>query len=343
MANWDPPFPFDAKRIRPADEEYWDRYGPTPKAFVSLADRPAALGQPLRADHVDPRGVEAGRRLAVAERECQRPSQEHLDPAAMGFVFQPVRQQGLAASAGTTPFGVLFLCFSFFIIAAAVMLVALLFRLGIERRAGADRHAAGRRTVAATGRPAAAGRRAGRGRRRQPARRAGRNRLRRADAAGTAHLVAGRHRHALPAAPRDGREPGDRLRQRTCSSRCRPSGFRCDGWAGCPQRRLLAGQTVARKSRRSCRSAGNWRFEMAALLSPPLAPTAALLPGSRAATTCRRGAFFGAGAAALAALLALVWLRLAGGHDRRRPCGRRRKPACAWPCATPREIPAAAR
>ena len=37
MANWDPPFPFDAKRIRPADEAYWDRYGPTPKAFVSLA------------------------------------------------------------------------------------------------------------------------------------------------------------------------------------------------------------------------------------------------------------------------------------------------------------------
>jgi len=53
----------------------------------------------------------------------------------MGFVLQPIKQQALAASAGTTPFGVLFLCFSFFIIAAAVMLVALLFRLGIEQRA----------------------------------------------------------------------------------------------------------------------------------------------------------------------------------------------------------------
>ena len=53
----------------------------------------------------------------------------------MGFVFQPVKQQGLAAAAGTTPFGVLFLAFSCFIIVAAVMLVALLFRLGIERRA----------------------------------------------------------------------------------------------------------------------------------------------------------------------------------------------------------------
>lgn len=36
MARWDPPFPFDAKRIRPADEDYWKHYGPTPKAFVAL-------------------------------------------------------------------------------------------------------------------------------------------------------------------------------------------------------------------------------------------------------------------------------------------------------------------
>jgi ABC-type lipoprotein release transport system permease subunit len=60
---------------------------------------------------------------------------ERLDPATMGLVFQPVKRQGLAAAAGTTPFGVLFLCFSFFLIAAAVLLVALLFRLGIDGRA----------------------------------------------------------------------------------------------------------------------------------------------------------------------------------------------------------------
>ncbi|MGA2059747.1 MAG: ABC transporter permease, partial [Thermoguttaceae bacterium] len=58
-----------------------------------------------------------------------------LDPAAFGLVFQPVKQQALAAAAGTTPFNVLFLAFSFFIIAAAVMLVLLLFRLGVEQRA----------------------------------------------------------------------------------------------------------------------------------------------------------------------------------------------------------------
>ncbi|HEX3869069.1 MAG TPA: FtsX-like permease family protein, partial [Pirellulales bacterium] len=41
----------------------------------------------------------------------------------------------MAASSGTTPFSMLFLGFSMFIIAAAVMLVMLLFRLNIEKRA----------------------------------------------------------------------------------------------------------------------------------------------------------------------------------------------------------------
>ena len=37
MNDWDPPFPYDPKRIRDADEDYWDDYKATPKAFVSTA------------------------------------------------------------------------------------------------------------------------------------------------------------------------------------------------------------------------------------------------------------------------------------------------------------------
>ncbi len=86
----------------------------------------------------------------------------------MGFVFQPVKRQGLAASAGATPFSVLFLAFSSFLILAAVMLVALLFRLAIERRAaeigillavGFSRRAVGRLLAAEGLLVAAAGRR----------------------------------------------------------------------------------------------------------------------------------------------------------------------------------------
>ncbi|MEX0612812.1 MAG: ABC transporter permease [Pirellulales bacterium] len=48
----------------------------------------------------------------------------------------PVKKLGLEAASGTTPFDALFLGFSFFLIAAALMLIALLFQLGIEQRAG---------------------------------------------------------------------------------------------------------------------------------------------------------------------------------------------------------------
>jgi hypothetical protein len=58
-----------------------------------------------------------------------------LDPAELGFQFLPVKALALRAAAGTTEFNELFLAFSFFIIAAAVMLVALLFKLGIDGRA----------------------------------------------------------------------------------------------------------------------------------------------------------------------------------------------------------------
>ena len=36
MGDWDPPFPVDLSKIRPIDEDYWDRYRTAPKAFVAL-------------------------------------------------------------------------------------------------------------------------------------------------------------------------------------------------------------------------------------------------------------------------------------------------------------------
>lgn len=60
---------------------------------------------------------------------------KHLDPAAAGFTFDPIRDRLLTASKGGTDFGGLFLGFSLFLIVAALMLVGLLFRLALDRRA----------------------------------------------------------------------------------------------------------------------------------------------------------------------------------------------------------------
>ena len=124
MSNWDPPFPFDARRVRPKDEKYWRDHRTAPKAFVSLAAGRRLWGSRF--------GQTTSLRVALPAGTTVEDLQWKLslDPAAMGFVFQPVKEQGLAASAGTTPFGVLFLLFSSFVIAAAVMLVAALVPIG---------------------------------------------------------------------------------------------------------------------------------------------------------------------------------------------------------------------
>src|SRR5262249_53918456 len=59
----------------------------------------------------------------------------HLSPGKGGFVFDNVRERGLQGSSGATDFGGLFVGFSCFLIAAALLLVGLLFRLNLDRRA----------------------------------------------------------------------------------------------------------------------------------------------------------------------------------------------------------------
>jgi hypothetical protein len=57
-----------------------------------------------------------------------------FDPASAGLAFRAVRADQLSAAAGGTDFSELFGAFSFFLLAAAVMLVAMLFRLSVEQR-----------------------------------------------------------------------------------------------------------------------------------------------------------------------------------------------------------------
>ncbi|MBI1249249.1 FtsX-like permease family protein [bacterium] len=129
--DWDPPFPYDNSRIGPADEEYWDNYRTTPKAFISLE-----TGQKLWGSRF---GEVTSLRFPgnkFDEHTLQTKIEEALAPQRdkLGFHLLEVRKDALRASAGTTPFSVLFMGFSMFIIGSALMLVSLLFRLGLEQR-----------------------------------------------------------------------------------------------------------------------------------------------------------------------------------------------------------------
>jgi len=129
IAEWNPPFPFDSERVRPRDEQYWDKYKATPKAFVALATGRKLWGSRF--------GNTTSLRIPAAAGRTVESLSARLDPrpAAVGFSFQPVREKAIRAAVGTTAFEGLFIGFSFFIIAAALMLVAILFRLGVDVRA----------------------------------------------------------------------------------------------------------------------------------------------------------------------------------------------------------------
>ena len=134
--DWDPPFPFDLGRIqrrKPRDDDYWKNHRTTPKAFISLAAGRKLWGSRFG----DTTSLRIAARDGLTVEQLER---DFLDQLAergetLGFDFIPVKRRQLEASKGTTPFDGLFLGLSFFIIAAALLLVALLFRLGIEQRA----------------------------------------------------------------------------------------------------------------------------------------------------------------------------------------------------------------
>jgi uncharacterized repeat protein (TIGR01451 family) len=144
LDDWDPPFPFQQSRIKPPDDEYWENHRTTPKAFIAL-EKGRELWESRFGRTTSVRIPATPQLTADATAERLTPekllgrkllTQLHRDRATPGFALLPVRRNAVEASSGATPFDALFLGFSMFIIASALMLVALLFRLGIEQRAG---------------------------------------------------------------------------------------------------------------------------------------------------------------------------------------------------------------
>jgi len=127
IGDWDLPFEL-VETVRTVDEDYWDQYSTTPKAFLSYG-LAARLWQTRW-------GTDSVLRIATATGVTldQLRQKIHPKPSDMGMTLLPVKRQGLLAARGTTAFEGLFLGFSFFLMASAVMLIALLVRLGIESR-----------------------------------------------------------------------------------------------------------------------------------------------------------------------------------------------------------------
>lgn len=128
-ADWDPGIPLDLDRVRPKDEAYWDAHGPTPRAFFTLS-----FGQKLW-------GTRFGNITSVrypsssnTTEDLRKALQERLPPRSLGVRPMAVFQEGVQPGNNAVNFSQLFLGLSFFLIAAAVVLIALLFVFTVEQR-----------------------------------------------------------------------------------------------------------------------------------------------------------------------------------------------------------------
>jgi ABC-type antimicrobial peptide transport system permease subunit len=147
-SEWELPFDDPAWSRETIRKEYtdtfWDRYRATPIAYIGLEEGEALWGSrfgrltSLRlAPEKLPEGAARRAEVMAAAAKCfERALRGRLKPEQGGFAFDKVKESALQASkGGPISFGVLFLCFSFFLIASALLLVGLLFRLNLDRRA----------------------------------------------------------------------------------------------------------------------------------------------------------------------------------------------------------------
>ena len=149
--DWQPGIPMKLDTIRKKDEDYWQQYKATPKAFISLAD-----GQKLWANRFgkltairfpESGNAESGMRkgeAATPKSAVQNPQSEaalrreivsHLKLSDIGLIPRDFRAEAAAAAQGSVDFGGLFVGLSLFLIAAALVFAALLFLFTLEQRA----------------------------------------------------------------------------------------------------------------------------------------------------------------------------------------------------------------
>lgn len=126
-SDWDTGIPIDLKLIRDKDENYWDEYKGTPKAFISLKK-----GHEIWHNKY---GNYTSLKFMADETEAlNKLILNKLSPKDINFKFLNIRNEGQRAATSGVDFGELFLSLSFFIIAAAVLLIVLIYSLSIESR-----------------------------------------------------------------------------------------------------------------------------------------------------------------------------------------------------------------
>ena len=125
LGEWDPPFPIELARIRPKDEDFWKKYGPSPKAYLDIATARELFG-------------DSGSRLTTLftksadEATLSRDILMRLREGAPPFIVQDLASASGASSA--LDFGAYFAGFSALLIMSALLVAAAFVRFLFETR-----------------------------------------------------------------------------------------------------------------------------------------------------------------------------------------------------------------
>lgn len=127
-SEWEAGVPIDLGKVRSKDEDYWDEYKGTPKAFISIK---TALGlwSNRFGDYTSIRFDKGGFDKAEFEKIFAG-----IPPSALGFSVAAVKDEGRLAAQNGVDFSQLFIGLSFFLLVAAILLAWLLFLLNLETR-----------------------------------------------------------------------------------------------------------------------------------------------------------------------------------------------------------------
>jgi len=127
-ADWDVGMPLDKEQLNdPDNEAYWKAYGPTPKAFVTLAAGRLMLGTHFGS-------AMTARFSPETDKETIRTALCKADPKDLGLVVRSLRQDAMQSVGQAMDFRQLFVGMALVLMVSALILTGLLASLGVAHR-----------------------------------------------------------------------------------------------------------------------------------------------------------------------------------------------------------------
>jgi putative ABC transport system permease protein len=117
-SDWDAGVPIKMRDIRAKDEDYWNRYRGTPKAFISYEK-----GKEIWGNNFGP-ATSVRFPAGITKKEIEDRLNGSMDPGSAGFIIKDIWEESAKAANESVDFGTLFLSLGFFLILSSLLLLS---------------------------------------------------------------------------------------------------------------------------------------------------------------------------------------------------------------------------